>query len=198
MKRGDVCYDIGGYRGYICGVMALAGASSVIVFEPLPENQRALRRLCELNPHLPIQVQPIALGGMDTQLTLVVMPDDSMGKLVTSVLASSDESSSLIAVAVRSIDSLVENGEIPPPNVLKIDVEGAELEVLRGAATTLRAQRPIVFLEAHSRSIEDSCVRELEGHGYTSRRIGPEPGADEHARHLVARHQWIERESRVG
>src|SRR5215813_3415438 len=48
--RGDICYDIGGYRGFMSGVMALAGASRVLVFEPLPMNQQALRRLCELNP----------------------------------------------------------------------------------------------------------------------------------------------------
>ena len=62
VKHGDVCYDIGGYRGYITGVMALAEASKVFVFEPLPMNQKALRRLCELNPKLPIELLPVAVG----------------------------------------------------------------------------------------------------------------------------------------
>ena len=74
-----------------------------------------------------------------------------------------------------------------PPAVLKIDVEGAELEVLRGAAGTLNLQRPVVFLEAHSLSIENACIQELESRGYLTKRVGSEPAADDHARHLEAR-----------
>src|ERR1017187_945658 len=44
VKPGDIFYDIGGYRGYVSGAMALAGASKVFVFEPLPANQMAVAR----------------------------------------------------------------------------------------------------------------------------------------------------------
>ena len=60
VKPGDICYDIGGYRGYVSGAMALAGASKVFVFEPLPANQMAVARLCELNPQLPINLIAVA------------------------------------------------------------------------------------------------------------------------------------------
>ena len=41
--QGDVCYDIGAFRGYTAGVLALAGASSVLAFEPMPENQQTIK-----------------------------------------------------------------------------------------------------------------------------------------------------------
>ena len=187
VRPGDICYDIGGYLGFMAGVLALGGALEVIVFEPLPRNQLALRRLCDLNPQLPIRIKPFAVGRHDGSLTLQVMPDDSMGRLSTSSLVSSDSSIGELVVGVRTIDDLVESGEIRPPDVIKIDVEGAELEVLRGGARTLEMQRPLVFLEAHSRSLEDACVQELESHDYSARRIGIAPESDERARHLEAR-----------
>lgn len=51
IPNGKVCFDIGGYKGYMSGVMVLNGASSVHVFEPLPANQESIRRLCDLIPN---------------------------------------------------------------------------------------------------------------------------------------------------
>ena len=186
VKRGDVCYDIGGYRGYMSGVMALAGAAKVLVFEPLPSNQHALRRLCDLNPRLTIDLKPVAVGNIDDSMRLRVMADSSMGKLATSTFQAEAESKGEIEVAVRCLDSMVQGNEIPPPQVIKIDVEGAELDVLRGAAGVLSACHPRIFLEAHSASLEEACSRELTRHGYDLRRLESSPGAEEDTRHLIA------------
>jgi hypothetical protein len=50
VSPGDVCFDIGGWHGFYSGVMALAGATKVVVFEPLPANCARIRRLIDLNP----------------------------------------------------------------------------------------------------------------------------------------------------
>ena len=186
VKQGDVCYDIGGYRGYMTGVMALAGASRVIVFEPLPENQAALRRLCALNPQLTIELQSFAVGDSDGTIELKVMPDASMGKLVTSSFQAGVPFAAVIDVTIRRLDTLVASREIPPPNLIKIDVEGAEMDVLRGAAQVLRASRPRIFLEAHTAALEAACMRELSLLGYRARRLEANPGGDEQTRHLIA------------
>ncbi len=186
VKLGDVCYDIGGYRGYMSGAMALAGASRVLVFEPLPANQRALQRLCDLNPGLSIELKPVAVGNTDGSIRLQVMPDPSMGKLVTSTFQVGAEPTGEIEVSIRRIDSMVQAQEIPAPQVIKIDVEGAELDVLRGAADVLSASRPRVFLEAHSAALEQACSQELARHGYAVRRLESNPNGDEHTRHLIA------------
>ena len=187
VKRGDVCYDIGGYRGYMSGVMALAGASKVIVFEPLPENQQALRKLCSLNPGLNIELRTTAIGNFDGSVLLRVMPDPSMGKLVTSTFQTDAAAVGETEVAIRTIDSLILEQVIPPPDVIKIDVEGAELDVLRGATRLLRERRPLIFLEAHSSSLEDACSQVLARLGYTIHRLELSPGGGEETRHLIAR-----------
>jgi FkbM family methyltransferase len=185
VKRGDVCYDIGGYRGYIAGVMALASAQNVFVFEPLPANQKALRRLCELNPQLPINVMALAVGNVDGTEVLKVMPDSSMGKLANSSFQAEVSATDEIPVTIRRIDSLLRGHEIPPPNVVKIDVEGAELDVLSGSVEMLRVSRPAIFLEAHGAALEKSCSQQLEQFGYKVRRLDRHISGDDSARHLV-------------
>ena len=185
VKPGDVCYDIGGYRGYISGAMALAGATNVFIFEPLPDNQRALRRLCELNPQLPVNMIAVALGSEDGTALLKVMPDASMGKLSNSSFQSEVTALSEISVPVRKIDSLLQTREIPPPDVIKIDVEGAEADVLTGAGEMLLASRPRIFLEAHGEALEKACSEQLLRLGYKIRRIERDIPGEASARHLV-------------
>jgi FkbM family methyltransferase len=185
VARGDVCYDIGGYRGYMTGVMALAGAGAVYTFEPLPGNRRALERLRALNPALPVTIVPAAIGDTDGEARLGVMPDNSMGKLASSTFQPDAHPIASIAVPVRRLDSLARAGEIPPPSVMKIDVEGAEVDVLRGAAEVLAAHRPRIFLEAHNEELEAACRIELLRHGYVIRRLDA-PASSEQTRHLAA------------
>jgi len=185
IKPGDVCYDIGGYRGFMSGAMALAGASKVVVFEPAPMNQLALRRLCELNPALPISVMPLALSDSNGLVLLKVMPDLSMGKLVGSPFQTGAAAVDEMTVSVRTMDGLVEGGNIPLPNVVKIDVEGSEFDVLRGATKVLETSRPCIFLEAHSVALETMCSRQLSQAGYDIHRLKPHVGVEEQTRHLI-------------
>jgi len=185
VRPGDICYDIGGYRGFMSGAMALSGASKVVVFEPAPMNLLALRRLCELNPALPISVIPFALSDRNGLVRLKVMPDLSMGKLVGSPFQTGAAAVDEITVSVRTIDGLVEGGNIPLPNVVKIDVEGSEFDVLRGATKVIETSRPRIFLEAHSVALETICSRQLSQVGYDIHRLKPHVGVEEQTWHLI-------------
>jgi FkbM family methyltransferase len=186
VRPGGVCYDIGGYRGYMAGVMAAAGASKVVVFEPLPENQQAIRRLSALNSALPIELRRLAVGKDDGMAHLRTMADRSMAKLATSPFQPDAPAFDEIEVPLRAIDALVREQTIPPPDLVKIDVEGAECDVLAGAAGTLRRWRPTVLLEAHSAALEELCGGTLREFGYCIRRIGDPPRSADHTRHLLA------------
>ena len=71
-----------------------------------------------------------------------------------------------IAVRVVRLDSLVERGEIRPPNVMKIDVECSEVKALEGAAATIARYRPRILLATHNRELHAECVELLERRGY--------------------------------
>jgi FkbM family methyltransferase len=182
---GVVCYDIGGFRGYMSAVMAVRGASRVVVFEPLPANHQAMNRLRAINPDFPIEVVAAAVGDADGVARFKVMPDSSMGKLAISKFQSIAESEKEIEVRICQLDSLVERNEIPAPGLIKVDVEGAEFVVLQGARRTLAAHRPILFMEIHSRQLEEQCTQMLSALNYNVVRLEREVVAEEDTRHLV-------------
>lgn len=186
VRKGDVCYDIGGYRGYMSGVMALAGASRVIVFEPLPDNLARLQRLCELNPNLPLQIEEMAVGRTDCETTFLIMPDESMGKIVSSPFQSGRGTAREIPVRLARLDTLVFKRRLPRPNLMKIDAEGTEADVLNGAARTLAECRPRILIEAHSEELSRACEKKLAAIGYKIRQLEKIVTDPLQARHLAA------------
>jgi FkbM family methyltransferase len=193
VNKGDICYDIGAYRGFFSGVFALSGAGRVIAFEPFPENCAQLQRLALNNPRLPFTFENIAVGGVDGIAEFVVMPDSSMGKLASSSFQSEVPGAALLKVPLRSLDSLILEGKYPAPRIMKIDVEGAEVEVLQGAKHTLQKSRPLLFIEAHSRRLAAECSNLLTDSGYRVGVLEKEWGRKEISSlevcHLVARPQ---------
>ena len=191
IRTGDVCYDVGSYRGFFAGVMGASGAARIHCFEPNPSNLAQLERLQELNPHLPIEVHAIGIGEVDGVGDFLIMREATMGKLVTSAFQRTAERVDTLQVRIARVDTLVELEMIAPPNVMKIDVEGAELEVIRGAQKTLVVSKPVLFIEAHSPDLARDCEDLLLRLGYSVSVLetghGVETAASLDVCHLVAR-----------
>ena len=192
VKLGDVCYDVGAYRGFFSGVFALAGASLVVAFEPFPENYHHLRRLAEINPTLPLRLESMAVGDKDGPADFRVMPESSMGKISESLFQPDRKGSSTVVVAMHRLDSLVLKGTLPPPQTIKIDVEGAEVSVLDGASAILRDYHPTLFIEAHTSDLKSSCTTRLQQLGYKvtvlETGLAPDLPNDPELCHLMAVH----------
>src|SRR5262249_8629879 len=90
----------------------------------------------------------------------------SMAKLIESAFQADVCSPNRIKVRVAKLDTLVSVGEIPPPGIIKLDVEGAELLVLDGATKVLTQFRPIIFAEIHSPTLLAGCENRLKALGY--------------------------------
>jgi FkbM family methyltransferase len=157
IKPGAVAYDIGGWHGFFAGVMAAQGAREIHVFEPLPENANHIRSLIELNPQFDIRLHQYALGDDDSETELLVMPQSSMAKISMSAFQPTYAVVDRIRVRLATIDTLIANGELAPPNLIKLDVEGAEAFVMRGAIEALRKFRPAIFAEIHSSVLLSEC-----------------------------------------
>ena len=166
VKPGSVAYDIGSWHGFFAGVMAAQGAAEVHVFEPLPDNANRIRQLVALNPSKSITLHACAVGESDSEMDLMVMPSTSMAKLESSTFQADETSGTRVRVNVRSIDRMIAAGELPPPWLMKIDVEGAEVMVLLGALQTIRRHRPLLFVEVHSADLLAQCERLLGRDGY--------------------------------
>jgi len=190
VKRGSTCLDIGGWRGFYAGVMALAGASRVYIFEPLPANCSRIRRLIDLNPKLPIELIEAAAADQKGTAEFQTMPDSSMGKLSASSFHPRDRGTGTIEVRVATLDDLFTQGRIGAPSVIKIDVEGAELLVLRGARRLLAECQPTLFLEIHSHNLVCDCKELLLRAGYSMSAVEVTSGSiggDSEVYHFIAR-----------
>jgi FkbM family methyltransferase len=161
VKPGWVCYDIGGYKGYYAGVMALKGSSSVQVFEPMPENITNIEKLISLNAGLPIVLQKFAVADKSGQTSFKIMPEQTMGKLSDSLFQTTEEAVRELKVNCITLDDFVAGGN-PVPDFIKVDVEGAEDLVLKGAIGILERKKPMLMIEVHSHEIGIRCMSILE------------------------------------
>ena len=169
IKPGWVCYDIGGYKGYYAGVMALKGAAEVFVFEPMPANAAMINKLIRLNPDLPIHLKQIAVSDTTEKAVFKLMPEETMGKLNSSSFQQDEQEMQQLVVNCITLDELIKTG-IPEPDFIKIDVEGAEEFVLKGALEMLNRKRPLLMIEIHSPQIGERCMAILKNF-YTNIRV---------------------------
>ncbi|MFP5362081.1 MAG: FkbM family methyltransferase [Thermoleophilia bacterium] len=144
LEPARVFFDVGAHTGYFTRVALHAMRDGVVVaFEPDRACHQALARL---DPkHVLVRME--AVGRSDGTGTLVSAPG-SCSRLDDAVPTGSSESTTA-ATRVRSLDGLLEDGEVSAPDVVKIDVEGSEVNVMLGAARTLSCVQALV-VECHS------------------------------------------------
>jgi FkbM family methyltransferase len=159
VRTGDVVFDVGANVGsYSLLASRLCGPSGkVVAFEPLPANLEYLNRHIVANALTNVVVVPAAVSDHRGRAAFHGTQDR-----VTSRLASDGD----IQVDCVTLDELVAVSELPPPDCIKIDVEGEEAAVLRGAATIVQTKRPIIFLETHGADKRAECTAFLEHAGY--------------------------------
>jgi FkbM family methyltransferase len=165
VRPGSVVFDIGANAGFFTLLASrLAGSDGLVVaFEPFPAALAHLRRHLELNGVENVRVVAAAVSDAPGSARFHAHAQITMGRL--------DDAGEL-AVDVVRLDDLCTDGTLPVPDVLKVDVEGAELQVLRGAETILRTRRPTILLATHGSESDRACRALLERHGY---RLEPLP-----------------------
>ena len=149
LRPGGVFVDIGGNKGDFALLAGkLVGASGrVFVFEPAPSNCEWIERSIALNGYRSIELFPIALGDREGEITLHL---SSVSGHHSVVAPRSDGTGKAVRVPVRTLDTVLAEHGAPRVDVLKIDVEGADMAVLQGATRTLSANRDLViFFDVH-------------------------------------------------
>lgn len=135
------CIDVGCHKGWILEQMLrCAPEGRHIAYEPIPELRSSL---VERFPQ--VDVRQAALSSHPGESTFVYLPERPGYSHLLRGTESGGEPTEMIAVRVETLDRALPDEYVP--TLIKIDVEGAELEVLKGAADTLARFRPIVIFE---------------------------------------------------
>lgn len=151
--KNDVVVDIGAQFGdYTLLCSKFYGARHVHAFEPFPENYSILVENIELNEVKNVSHYNLAVGSTDSHV--------EMGYDGNAATAFSGEG--IFSARTVPIDSL----DLGKPRLIKIDVEGFELEVLRGAMKTISDNMPNLIMEVHSRDLRKGVVSLLKPLGY--------------------------------
>ncbi len=181
--RGKNCiFDIGGHIGLVTLPMSrvVSPAGRVFSFEPGKANLEFLRFHLARNNATNVEVVDTLVGDSDGWMDFFEQSGAAGQNSV--VLKKNQEAYQRVRRRQVTLDRFCADSELRP-EVIKVDVEGAELAVLRGARETLRRNRPTLFLSVHPTELRllgesvDSLMHEIEDLGYVCLEIGGEPVA---------------------
>lgn len=168
VRSGDIVCDIGANKGsFIFWLSRWCGTGRVVAFEPQPELARRLAEVCRVIGLDNVRVEAKAVYLHSGDQELFVPAGHSPGASLTHKAAEAKSFTTLSVPVVALDDYFDENDEV---TLLKIDVEGAELGVFKGAARILRRHAPLLVFECENRHLASGHVGDvfsyLEALGY--------------------------------
>jgi FkbM family methyltransferase len=171
LRPGMTVYDLGANIGFFSLLAArLVGHDGhVTAFEADPEIAARLREHVSRNELSWVAVEEKAIWSesctvLFARTDTAISPDRGLGHVVSTV------GTNTISIDAVSLDDY--SRTYPLPDFLKCDVEGAEVEVFRGAQRLLAKKRPIILCEMHSRENRRILIDEFSGSGYVCEPCG--------------------------
>lgn len=164
LRPGMVFYDLGANIGFFSLLAArLVGSQGrVFSFEPDAEVAARLRRNVEHNGFSNTTVVEAGIWSASKTVWFVpadtTSPDRGTGRIMTTAETAG------VPIRCIALDDFIQTA--PPPDAIKCDVEGAEVEVLNGAEELLRSQHPLIICEIHSRANDRTICNCLTRYGY--------------------------------
>jgi FkbM family methyltransferase len=154
---GKTVYDVGAFQGLLTMFFART-ARQVISYEPNSMNRTRLLDNLPLNNIQNVTVRPFGLGSEPKAAEMVYSRLMSGGASVDEQMSehlrqSADTKTE--SIQITTLDDDIRQQHLPQPDFIKIDVEGWELEVLKGATRTLEKVRPALFLEMHGQTMNE-------------------------------------------
>lgn len=196
LQPSTVFYDLGANVGFYA-LMAnrFISIGKIYSFEPMPYIRTVFERHIALNKKFitndNIIILPFAISDHEKETSFSNGISHQDGNTYIKASKVYNEADSIIMVKCYSIDELLQQG-FKPPGIIKIDVEGAEYDVLKGAVNTLKEYKPYILLathECHLPGVKDQCIHFLTELGYTLKHTGrynkQVPGLDDY----IAVHQ---------
>lgn len=166
LKPGNCFYDIGAHTGFFSVLAAvLVGRSgSVVAVEPDRRNASLLRETLarnSLGANVAVVEQAVSsFEGVSKFVSAVSGPNSNTGMSKTV----HQDSPGSYQVSCTTMDKLAET--FPAPNVIKMDVEGAESEVLKGGVRIFESARPLLICEVHDDGNEKFIYSWLKERSY--------------------------------
>jgi FkbM family methyltransferase len=163
---GDTVVDVGAHIGLYTLIAAnrVGSSGKVIAIEPDPENFKILKKNVLLNQLSNVEALECAVYSTKEKLKLF-LPELEEGRTIFNTVMQdrARTSNNFLEVEANSLDNILQSINIAEVNWIKIDVEGAELEVLKGAANTLALNKNLTLvIEIHGMEIYMQMIEYLK------------------------------------
>jgi FkbM family methyltransferase len=145
LRKSDIFFDIGANAGCISlDTRAFVGEDvRMYLFEPQPSLSNSIKKSIAINRYNNIHVFEILLGNHDGTAELYLT-----GHAIHASMIPREKTFDKLVLPICTIDTLRSSGRCPPPDVIKMDTEGAELQILEGMRQTLTEYSPTILFEA--------------------------------------------------
>jgi len=170
LRPGATFYDVGASAGFftVLGARLVGPDGHVVACEPLPANAAVVREQVAQNGFGDrVAVEEVALSRAEGEARFLV-PTHGSGRVLLDVMEVMDVmevTPTSITVRLATLDALADR--YGPPDVVKMDVEGAEADVLAGAGRVLATRRPVLLIELHGDEQPALVKQVLDRHGYS-------------------------------
>ncbi len=168
-KDDSVMYDLGANFGYFSLIMATHTKNNVYAFEAIPKYVDVIKSNIAINNVKNINVFSLAVSKGEGTIEFSNLEGESGNTYVQDTPNYESKRLKKIIVKTNSIDNMVESGLIKPPNLMKIDIEGAEYDALLGSEKTITKYKPFIILATHDyhlKGVKDNCLNFLKEKGY--------------------------------
>ena len=149
-KEGDTVIDIGAHIGRytITSSKQVGKTGTVVAIEADPDNFQLLKRNIALNNLT--NVLPLNYAVFSTRTRMKLYEQSASAKYNSLMLTRAAKTKNYVEVNADTLDSILKLNEVNQVNWIKIDVEGAEFEVLKGSTKTLSTDNVSLFIEIHN------------------------------------------------
>jgi FkbM family methyltransferase len=169
LQPGMNVLDIGSNLGYyaLLEARAVGATGKVIAIEPVPSNARLLAANIEGNGYSNVLICEAAIGASECRAPIYLAGKSNWHSMVFLP----DETGEKIEVPVFTVDSLVSHLGLSAVHLVRMDIEGYEVEALRGMQNTLRVHAPRLLVELHPHLVGPESIigllKELERMNYS-------------------------------
>jgi len=163
LRQNSVVYDIGAHIGYTTVLFAhyLKGTGAIHAFEVLPSTAELLQNTVEANQFQNVVIHAVGLGAEETVQQLTVGPT-----AMTSIRAVKREGQRAERCKVVALDTYRRERRLPRPALMKVDIEGAEIQFLQGSRKLIDECQPTMIIAFHSKDLLQQGYALLTSFGY--------------------------------
>jgi FkbM family methyltransferase len=174
LRSGDCFYDVGAHTGFFALIASrfIGSTGSIVAFEPDPDNVATLQANIARNGISQVALAEAAVWSSPGEVTFERALGES-NRTQGHILTEPNAKLARISVKAVRLDDLIFNEGYPHPQLMKMDVEGAEWDALQGASRMLGEIRPKLLCEIHDPAQMDQIQMYLRQFGYQAEAWNP-------------------------